>query len=90
MNAPEDKQFFTPRHVMVTKDKRGETYEPANGPESECFEELWCSQCVRYQRGCRILMALYLRRKPKQVRYGDDGHPLCTAYLEVLEDAEEE
>jgi hypothetical protein len=72
-----------------------ELYRPSNGTEGECFMARWCAVC-RHDRGsrdesleldgCNILamtMAVCSANDPdhpKEWRYGDDGHPVCTAF----------
>lgn len=70
-------------------------YRPSNGTEGAFFEASFCEHCKRdaeYRRtdrnGCDILCAMLCfgvdeSEYPKEIIYGDDGHPTCTAFDEI-------
>lgn len=70
-------------------------YCPANGSESCAFESAFCDRCRRETSvrktqgsgGCKIhLMALAFGvgdpQYPAEWIYGDDGSPICTAFVD--------
>lgn len=65
-------------------------YQPTNGTEAEFFMSSWCYRCALLDDdegdGCRIVamtMAFSIGdpEYPREWRYGEDGEPMCTAFV---------
>mgnify|MGYP001575939811 CR=1 FL=1 len=84
-----DRQFCddTFAQIVIKHGSCGKPYRPANGTEGEYFEAAWCRDCQRKDagEGCDIFFNSMLFNAdepeyPKELVYGDDGHPRCNGH----------
>ena len=77
----------------------GQKYMPSNGTEGACFHEIHCANCERdkVMNGCAtiddadrdpslycsILSQSFSVDDLEEWRYGPDGWPMCTAFIEA-------
>ena len=75
----------------------GQRYSPSNGTEGEYFHAMWCEECARdkVMNGkatqeqadrdpdlyCRILNDSFSAEGVAEWVIGEDGQPMCTAYV---------
>lgn len=83
----QDRGIFTDGLAELCKPRAGKPYRPSNGEEGSYFERAYCSHCKHEtkQNPCSIWTVAHFADVddddyPKELQYGTDGQPTCTAF----------
>jgi len=67
----------------------GKKWRPSNGTEGDLFQQSYCEGCTKDVNGdCPIIAATMAfdvddASYPSEWRYGEDGQPMCSAFVAI-------